>query len=310
MENISNEFTNETGSPLSKFNKKIVFYVIGFFVFLIVFYSLFLSAPGNFPLGNIIRIEKGSSLRSISFLLKNQNIIRSRVAFESFVIMLGGEKHIISSDYLFENKLSVWSVAKRIVDGEHHMAPVSVTIPEGFNLNQIADTFVSKLTNFNKTKFLLKAEKLEGYLFPDTYFFLTDDNETDVIKSMNDNFKKKFSILLSEVVASGKSEKDIIIMASIIEGEANGYEDRGFISGILWKRISIGMPLQVDIALETYKRKGLPKTPVGNPGIESIKAAIHPQSSPYLYYLHDKNGKIYYAKTYAEHNRNIAKYLK
>ena len=162
MENISNEFTNETGSPLSKFNKKIVFYVIGFFVFLIVFYSLFLSAPGNFPLGNIIRIEKGSSLRSISFLLKNQNIIRSRVAFESFVIMLGGEKHIISSDYLFENKLSVWSVAKRIVDGEHHMAPVSVTIPEGFNLNQIADTFVSKLTNFNKTKFLLKAEKLEG----------------------------------------------------------------------------------------------------------------------------------------------------
>ena len=127
---------------------------------------------------------------------------------------------------------------------------------------------------------------------------------------MNDNFKKKFSILLSEVVASGKSEKDIIIMASIIEGEANGYEDRGFISGILWKRISIGMPLQVDIALETYKRKGLPKTPVGNPGIESIKAAIHPQSSPYLYYLHDKNGKIYYAKTYAEHNRNIAKYLK
>jgi UPF0755 protein len=70
------------------------------------------------------------------------------------------------------------------------------------------------------------------------------------------------------------------------------------------------MPLQVDAVPETYKARGLPKSPVGNPGLEAIQTAIHPESSPYLYYLHDKKGDIYYAKTFAEHTRNVAKYLK
>ena len=70
------------------------------------------------------------------------------------------------------------------------------------------------------------------------------------------------------------------------------------------------MSLQADAAPETYKTRGLPKLPIGNPGLLAIKAAIYPQSSPYLYYLHDKNGDIHYAKSFAEHQRNIAKYLK
>ena len=99
-------------------------------------------------------------------------------------------------------------------------------------------------------------------------------------------------------------------MASIIERESKGDVDRRVISGILWKRIKIGMPLQVDAAPDTYKTKGLPKSPIGNPGILAIQAAIHPTRSPYLYYLHDKNGNIYYAKTFLEHKQNIARYLK
>jgi UPF0755 protein len=98
-------------------------------------------------------------------------------------------------------------------------------------------------------------------------------------------------------------------MASLIEGEAKGDIDRGIISGILWKRIKIGMPLQVDASPETYKVKGLPKSPIGNPGIKTIEAAINPQNSPYFYYLHDKNGNIHYAKTFTEHEANIKKYL-
>ena len=167
-----------------------------------------------------------------------------------------------------------------------------------------------KLANFNKDKFLLEAKDKEGYLFPDTYFFLNNANETDVIKSMSDNFEKKINPLLSEIISSGKTEKEIIIMASIIEREAKGEIDRDVISGILWKRISIGMPLQVDAAPETYKVKGLPKSPICNPGLEAIKASIHPQSSPYLYYLHDKDGNIHYARTFAEHKKNKLKYLK
>jgi UPF0755 protein len=257
-----------------------------------------------------VRIEKGSSLRSVSDILKKQNIIRSRAAFEFFVIIMGGEKHMISANYLFENKLPVFEVAWRIAGGVHNMAPVSITIPEGFNINQIADTASLKLMDFNKVQFLEDVKDKEGYLFPDTYFFLTNANETDVIKSMTENFDKKLTPIIPQISSSGKTEKDIIIMASLIEGEAKGSADRGVISGILWKRIKIGMPLQVDAALETYKTKGLPKSPIGNPGLAAIEASIYPRSSPYLYYLHDKNGNIYYAKTFAEHKQNIAKYLK
>jgi len=188
--------------------------------------------------------------------------------------------------------------------------PIVVTIPEGFNLNQIADTFVLKLANFNKAQFLIKAKDLDGYLFPDTYFFLTSANEGEVIKSMSDNFNKKINPFLPEIISSGKTERDIIIMASLIEREAKGDTDRGIIAGILWQRIKIGMPLQVDAAPETYKTKGLPENPIGNPGLLAIKSALYPQSSPYLYYLHDKNGIVHYAKTLAEHDANIKKYLK
>ena len=289
---------------------KTLFYVCGFFVLFFIVYSLFLSTPDDFPFGAIVKINPGMSLHSVSAILKREHIIRSRVAFESFVILFGGEKHTVSADYLFENKLPVWQVALRIIKGEHDTAPVVITIPEGFDVEQIADTFVSTLTNFNKINFLAKATEMEGCLFPDTYFFLTNTDEDTVLQSMVDNYKKKIQPLLPEIIASGNTERDIIIMASIIERESKGDVDRRVISGILWKRIKIGMPLQVDAAPDTYKTKGLPKSPIGNPGILAIQAAIHPTRSPYLYYLHDKNGNIYYAKTFLEHKQNIARYLK
>ncbi len=288
---------------------KNIFYALGVIVFLVFFYFLFLSAPSSFVPKTVVSIEPGTSLHSVSDVLKKDNVIRSRVAFEFFMILFGGEKHLISADYLFENQLPVWQVAFRVANGEHHMPPVSMTIPEGFNVNQIADLAVSKLKNFNKVRFLLQTKDLEGYLFPDTYFFLTSANDMDVRNSMNDNFKKKINPLLPKIISSGKSEKDIIIMASVIEREAKGDTDREVIAGILWKRIAIGMPLQVDAAPETYKTRGLPKSPIGNPGLLSIESAISPQNSPYLYYLHDKNGNIHYAKTFAEHQANIRKYL-
>jgi len=308
MENLSSP--SELEHPVSKLNKKNAFYLLSLVLFLILFYFFFLSAPKNFPVGIVVKIEPGMSLRGVSLKLKNEQIIRSRVAFEAFVIIFDREKRIISTDYYFENKISVYEIARRISKGEHDMAPVSVTIPEGFDTNQIADTFAKKLASFSKVKFQLEAKGLEGYLFPDTYFFLTTNNEKDVIESMSKNFTKKITPLLPEIILSNKTEKDIIIMASIIEREAKGDADRGVISGILWKRISINMPLQVDAAPETYKTKGLPESPIGNPGLEAIKASIHPINSSYLYYLHDNDGNIHYAKSFSEHVKNKLKYLK
>lgn len=301
---------NKLRHLMSKFKiEKSFFYAIGLIVFLCLFYFFLCSAPRDFPVRTVIVIEPGMSLRNISALLKKDQIIRSRVAFEYSVIILGGEKHIVSADYVFENKLPVWQIVWSIIKGEHRLPPVSITIPEGFNLNQISNVCVLKLTNFNQNQFLAEAESLEGYLFPDTYFFLSNAKVEDVIKLMNDNFEKKITPLLPEISSKGLTEQEIITMASIIEREAKGDNDRAIISGILWKRIKLGMPLEVDAAPETYKTKGLPKNPICNPGLKAILAAINPQNSPYLYYLHDKDGNIHYAITFAEHELNIKKYL-
>lgn len=289
---------------------KNIFYALGVILFIVFFYFLFLSSPSDFPLGAVVKIQEGSSLRSVSLQLKQENIIKSRIIFESFVIIFGGEKHIISNHYYFENRLPVYQIARRISKGETRIPNVKITIPEGFSNAQIASVISPKLVNFNEDKFLLSAKDLEGYLFPDTYFFLIINTEAEVLKSMRANFNKKMISLKPTILSSGKSELEIITMASLIEGEAKGESDRGFISGILWKRFSMNMPLQVDVAPETYRTRGLPKSPIGNPGLEAIKAAISPQSSPYLYYLHDKSGNIHYAKTFDEHRANVLKYLK
>ena len=289
--------------------KKFIFYILGLVVSLVLINLLFFSVPKNFPVGTILNIKEGSSLRAVSKYLEENHIIHSRVLFETFVIIFEGEK-AVSGDYLFDNRIPVFEVARRISRGDRRLAPIKVTIPEGFNVSEISKAFASKLPNFDADNFILEATKKEGYLFPDTYFFLTTDTEVDVIKSMSDNFEKKILPIRLQIISSGKTEKDIIIMASIIEKESKGDIDRGFISGILWRRLALGMPLQVDADTSTYKTKGLPKNPIANPGLKAIEAAIYPKSSNYLYYLHDKDGNIHYAKTFAEHVLNKIKYLK
>jgi cell division protein YceG involved in septum cleavage len=126
-------------SPAPKKNYSLLYGILGiaFFYLLLQF---FVFPPTDFPVKTIVKIEPGMSLRSISSLLLKDHVIRSRIAFEAFAIALGGEKHIISADYYFEKSLSAFSVAYRIVKGDHHLAPVVVTIPEGFDNSEIADT--------------------------------------------------------------------------------------------------------------------------------------------------------------------------
>jgi len=312
MEDLSpqNETHFNISSRKSFLHKKSVFYFVFLFFFLSILYFLFLSAPINFPKGAVLNIEQGESLRDISKDFKDKKIIRSRVVFEAFVIIYGGERHILVGDYLFENKISVFEVARKIAQKERNIAPVKVTIPEGFNNLEIADAFSAKLKNFDKDKFLTEAQDVQGYLFPDTYFFFSSDDDVDVFNYMRNNFDKRIKTIQKDLDASNKSEKEIIIMASLVEKEAKGDNDRGIISGILWNRILKKMPLQVDAAPETYKTKGFPESPICNPGLEAIEASIKPIKSSYLYYLHDKDGVIHYAKTFDEHKKNIAKYLK
>jgi UPF0755 protein len=283
-----------------------VFLIVGFLA-LFVYYFLFA------PFGNInvtIHISNGQSINSVATKLKEEKAVRSDFALKVFIRLLKSGRGIISGDYLIEKSSPVWVVAWQIGRGHHNIEPIKVIIREGLTNDEIAGLLGDKLAGFRRDLFMTSVSGKQGYLFPDTYFFFPLDSASEIEEKLSSNFETRIKSLMPAVSKSGKSLNEIITMASILQGEAGGEEDAGIISGILWRRISLGMSLQVDIDKSTYSIKGLPAKPLNNPGLIPIKAAINPINSSYLYYLHDKNGNVHYAMTYEEHKSNIAKYLK
>jgi len=282
-------------------------FLVGIFVVFFV-YVLFLIPFRSED--TTIHIAQGQSIDSIAKELETKHVVRDDLTLKFFVKILKSGKGIITGDYLIEKNSPVWVVAWQIGRGHHNLESLKVTIREGLTNEEIALLLTEKLTGFNKDLFLSATLGKQGYLFPDTYFLYPLDTTEEIINKLSDNFNNKIKTVSSEIKSSGKSLKDIITLASILEGEASGKDDIYIISGILWKRINMGMPLQVDIAPDTYKEKGLPANPINNPGLLSIKAAINPEDSSYLYYLHDGNGIVHFAKSFEEHKQNISKYLK
>lgn len=288
--------------------------------------------PFNFPQGEKITVESGSSLGQVSLTLKERNIIRSRIVFEFCMISTRGDKNVSAGDYLFKEPANACTIASRIARGISGIPAVKVTIPEGMSNVRAAEVLARVLSKFDAQIFIADTQTLEGYLFPETYFFSPTATAEDVKQIMSVQFEKKIKLLRPEIETSGRTLEDIVIMASILEKEAQTPEDQALVSGILWKRIKLGMPLQVDapfyyllgkesseltqtdLAMKsgynTYKNKGLPIGPIGNPGLGALRATIAPTPSPYLYYLSDKDNVIHYAKNFEEHKANKMKYLR
>ena len=320
------------GHPFLVKNKELIlvtFFVLNFLI--IVFYFLFFSAPAEFPKNHVFSIEEGENLNSISLYLKEKNIIKSTFWFKTISYISLNQKGVLSGDYIFNEKLNLFDLISTLTRGDYGLSPTTITIPEGSTVDEISQILKNRIPDFNKEYFLEKASDKEGYLFPDTYKFLPNVKPEQIIREMENNFKEKTFSLKEEADASGRSFEDIIIMASILEEETKEKEDREIVSGLLWERINIGMPLQVDAVFiyyngknsyqltlddlredhpyNTYTNLGLPPTPISNPGLESITAALRPTKSNYLFYLSDRSGKIYYAVDFAGHQRNRALYL-
>ncbi|MBI2627942.1 MAG: endolytic transglycosylase MltG [Candidatus Niyogibacteria bacterium] len=300
-----------------------------------IFYYLFFSPPyREFPekTEKIFNVEKGKNLSEISRDLKNKGFVKNNFVFKTVFSLMAGENKIKAGDYLFEKPLSVWEIKNRLAKGIYGIAPLKVTIPEGWTVKDIGFYF-ENLGTFSAEEFYSLFTQEEGYLFPDTYFFNADNLNPEIIaKTMRENFEKKITPeITAEIERQGKNLKEIIIMASIIEKEMGSDDDARVISGILWKRFEAGMGLQADATLtyiiakpslklteedlavdspyNTYKYRGLPPAPISNPGLKAIQAAIFPEKSPYWYYLHDREGQPHYAVTFEEHIENKQKYL-
>jgi UPF0755 protein len=304
-------------------------------VIVAAFISIFWLAPATFPAGTMYNLKQGETYSAVADDLVSMHIIKSKFWFKSFVYLFAvGERKIIAGDYSFPNKEeNVLDIAWRLSHGDFETKSVKITIPEGLNSSEIADIYAKNLPFFDKQKFLdiVTTKKLEGYLFPDTYFFMPSTNEQAIIDLMTSNYADKIAPLAADIKKSGHSEADIITMASILEEEARTTEDRKIVAGILWKRISLGMALQVDSSFKyingkttatlttddlkidspynTYTHRGLPPTAISNPGLETIEDALNPTKTPYLYFLSGNDGNMHYAATLDEHNANKAKYL-
>jgi len=258
----------------------------------------------------VIHISSSDTLTKITDQLENKKVVKYSFVLKTLVSIISSDKSIRRGDYLFKKGENVVFVAIQLAKSRHGIDKIKVTLKEGLTNEQMADVLEVKIKNFNRGLFLSDSRSKQGYLFPDTYFFYPMTTVDEILDSITYNFEKKIKSINKDIIISGKSLSDIIIMASIIEKEAKGKEDSSIISGILWKRIKIGMLLQVDAAPVTYKEADLPKNPISNPGMSSIMATIKPVDSPYLFYLHDDNGQVHYAKDFSEHRSNIARYLR
>ena len=296
-----------------------------------VLYFAEFRSPANFPGGLIYTVAKGTGLNNLAANLYSQNIIRSPFWFKTFSVVLGGTKGLVAGDYVLDNDENAFSLARRLTSGDYQLQQIKITLPEGLNVYEMAKLISAKFAKITEQNFIDKAKNLEGYLFPDTYIFQTNTGVYTVIEAMQANFQKKISLVTELIKASKKSQSDIIKMASILEEEARTMETRQIVAGILWKRLALGMPLQVDSSFKyingkttatlsladlkidspynSYVYKGLPPTPICNPGLDAIKAALTPASTNYLYFLTDKDGNMHYARTYEEHLANKLKYL-
>jgi UPF0755 protein len=287
--------------------------------------------PSSFPVETIYNIEKGTGLNSLAKDLALKKIIKSPFWFKSFSVLFGGPKGIIAGDYVLNKRQNTISIAYRISIGKFDLIPVKITIPEGLNIFEISKILAQKFPKISETDFIKLAQKNEGYLFPDTYFFTSNSKAEDIILEMKNNFQNKIITLKTEINNFKKPLVDIIKMSSIVEKETRTMESRQIVAGILWERIKLGMPLQVDVSFKyingkvtenltlqdlkidspynSYLYKGLPPTPISNPGLESIQATVTPIETDFLYFLSDKKGNMYYAKTYKEHLQNKELYL-
>ena len=284
----------------------------------------------------------GWSTRHIANELQREGIIRSSTAF----LMLQyaeGVKTLKAGEYKFEEPASALDVWRRLVRGDVYAR--TVVIPEGYNIFDIA-TAVEQAGLGPAADFLAvakgdtalvrdldpKARTLEGYLFPDTYEFTRIDSAHDMAAAMVRRFRQE----AQQIGLLGNPDMHrIVTMASIVEKETAAPEERPLVASVYYNRLAKNRllaadptviyaallagkyrgtiyqsDLQFDSPYNTYKCPGLPPGPIASPGAASLEAALHPAHSDFLYFVSDNNGHHRFARSPAEHARNVASYRK
>jgi UPF0755 protein len=323
-------------------NKLLIFSVILLVLVLSAFgfNRIYLSPVGTSDQTQIFVVPANSENFDTVKSLKDQNLIKNEKAFKfimDYVLPIGS---VSPGGYRLSQNMNAWQVLRK-VGGKQDL--FWVTTSHCLRKEQVGEELASvlgwsdaELARWNTVYTTTKPEYFEGVYYPDTYLMPADEPGSAVAKRYIDHFNEVIAPLLPEFAAKNIKWTTGIKIASLIAREAAGKEDMGLISGIIWNRLNTDMRLQIDATLaytlgknesgswwrtidieqkqsdspyNTYRREGLPPTPICSPGLDAIKAALNPEETDCLYYLHaDK--QIHCAKTYAEHLENIKTYLK
>lgn len=320
---------------------KFFFFLFSCFVVLILLFFFLINlfqAPSDVD-KQMVRfvIPKGQALSIIAARLEEENLIKNKWAFRFAVYKNNLVDKIQAGSFELSANMNTWQIAQALTVGTNDLW---ITLPEGWRREEIVESLSKQgLNNFKTEEFLNLSKGLEGQLFPDTYLVPREISSTQLLSLLKNTFTNKVTSALSEELANSKmSLNEILTLASLVQRESANDAEMPLVAQILFNRLTINMPLQVDATLQyikgynktegswwqtpladdkkldslynTYKYSGLPPGPICNPGLAAIKAVLKPSVTEALYYIHDKSGKIHIANTLNEHNANVNKYLR
>lgn len=310
-------------------------------------WDAFLRSPSREASEVVLTVTSGESVVNISRSLKTLDLIPSHLGFSFYVKLIRAEHQFQPGEFTLKTGMSYAALvaALTIISPDE----VTITFPEGLTAEQMAerislafgegwgDDWLASLNDqkWSETYSFLPGDELEGYLFPDTYRVSRSGFPDDLTYKLLTNFGEKLSPeSRAEISRQGKSIREVVILASIIEKEVTSDEDRAKVADLFLRRLDAGMALQadstvhfivgsdgstvytsdvdrsVDSPYNTYLYRGLPPGPICNPSLSSLKAVIYPSENNYWYFLTDADGNVHYAATNDEQNENKAVYLR
>ena len=287
-------------------------------------------------------IPRGTTTAQVAATLRERGVLAHPLAFRLLARLRHVDEQIKAGEYRFPAAQTTDQVLQRLVQGEQ--IALWVTIPEGYTAKQIAQTLADHKLGSAGTYddlFLrrplvidgVRTPDMEGYLFPSTYLIPVGDAPDAVARIFTDQFRQELPPdATARARALGRTLPEVVTIASLIEREGKVDDERPLIASVIYNRLRRGMPLEIDASIEyvfaehhdvitkrdleidspynTYRNTGLPPTPIANPGKPSLDAAFAPAHTDYLYYVAKGDGRHAFAATLAEHNANVARYLK
>jgi UPF0755 protein len=277
-------------------------------------------------------VTQGENVREVANNLKAKDLIKDPIIFYLLVKQKNIGDKIQAGQFQIAPSMTAGEIANVLQVAKDD---TTITVPEGKRSEEIAAILKDHFSNYNSS-WEQQLSANEGYLFPDTYAFDKNVGIATIVKTMKDNFNKKYATI-PNVTNSKLTQSQIVTIASIVEREARYPQDRPLVASVILNRINAGMPLQVDATVQyalgyqadenswwkselsvddlkinspynTYTNTGLPPTPISNPGFDSLAAVVNAPQTNYLFYVSDKSGHNHYEETFQEQLADQQKY--